>query len=135
MRGVPASVMHLVERLSVQTGLSIIDVLRLALASGIFVELTKVAPERSGTYAGLDGEVLAKALRRHLGSAIDLLLEYGQHPYQELLSHQQQAEHALPVQPFPPPDATVRDGAAFDAALGDDLESLGLGRGISESAR
>lgn len=134
LRGIPAEIMHLVQSLSVQTGLSLVDVLRLALASGIFVELTKVAPDSSGTYGGLDGEVLARALRRHLGSAIDLLLEYGQHPYQEFL-HQQQGAHALPVQPFPYSDETARDGMAFDAALGDDLESLGLGQGLSESMR
>lgn len=135
LRGIPAEIMRLVQHLSVQTGLSLVDVLRLALASGTFVELTKVAPDSSGTYGGLDGEVLAKALRRHLGSAIDLLLEYGQHPYQEFLHHQQQGAHALPVQPFPSSDEAARDGMVFDAALGDDLESLGLGQGISESMR
>jgi hypothetical protein len=78
-----------------------VDVLRLTLASGIFVELTKVAPNSSRTYGELDGEVLVRVLRRRLGSAIDLLLEYGQHSYQEFLHHQQQGERALPVQPFP----------------------------------
>jgi hypothetical protein len=80
--------------------LSDVDVLGLTLACGIFVELTKVAPDSSGAYGGLDWVVLARALRRHLGSTIDLLLEYGQHSYQEFLHHQQ-GEHMLPIQPFP----------------------------------
>ena len=132
LRNIPPEMLQLAQTLSMQMGISCAAVLRLALASGLLVEVTKVAPGPTGTYAGLEGNALAIALRRHLASAIDLLLEYGQHPYQSRLSTEQ------PLQRVPPPESErstpllVRETAPFDHALGDDLETLGLGVGIAE---
>ena len=133
LRGIPPEVMRLAQHLSVQTGVAVIDVLRLALASGILVELTKVTPDHTGTYGGLDGDTLARALRRHLGSAIDLLLEHGQHPYQGLLDHTPEGTKSLPAPRSAAPSEKSKETAQVDAALGDDMESLGLGWGLSES--
>lgn len=108
-------------------------VLRLALASGLLVEATKVAPDQAGTYAGLDGATLAKALRRHLASAIDVLVEYGQHPYQAAFSAEQPGQRPHPLEPGPRAPSSAEDAAVFDRSLGDDLESLGLGMGLMET--
>jgi hypothetical protein len=77
---IPADALHLAQTLSVQTGISLSAIFRLALVSGVLVECTKVGPDLQGRYAGREALWLAKALRRHLSSAIDLLMEQGQHP-------------------------------------------------------
>ena len=77
LRNVPSELLQLAQSLSAQTGLSLAAVLRLALASGLLVEATKIAPDQAGHYADLEGTTLAKALRRHLASAIDVLLGDG----------------------------------------------------------
>ena len=80
LRNIPPEVLKLARLLSEQTGLSLNAVFRLALASGLLIEVTKIAPQSDGTFAGWDGLSLAKVLRRHLSSAIDLLIEYEEHP-------------------------------------------------------
>lgn len=133
LRNIPPDVLQLAQALSTHMGVSVASVLRLALASGLLVEATKVAPDQAGRYAGLDGATLGKALRRHLASAIDLLVEYGQHPYLSALGAEQPAQRSQPLEqehPIPPPKGEV---TTFDHAFGDDLETLGLGIGLSET--
>jgi hypothetical protein len=89
LRNVPPDSLKLAYALSAQMSLSLSDVFRLALTSGLLVEAAKVAPGQDGTLAGWDGLALAKALRRHLGSAIDLLIEYEEHPYGMAISGEQ----------------------------------------------
>src|SRR5436305_7803160 len=120
LRNVPPELLHLAQTLSAQMGASVAAVLRLALASGLLVEATKVAPDQAGTYAGLDGAVLAKALRRHLASAIDVLVEYGQHPYHAVFSTEQPAERPNSLQPESPTPSFAEGAEAFDPSLGDD---------------
>ena len=133
LRNVPPELLHLAQTLSAQMGASVAAVLRLALASGLLVEATKVAPDQAGTYAGLEGAILAKALRRHLASAIDVLVEHGQHPYQSAFSTEQAAQKSHPLQPWPPAPLSEEGAAVFDHALGNDLEALGLGMGLMET--
>jgi len=131
LRNIPPELLQLAQCLSAQTTLSLAAVLRLALASGLLIQATMVAPDQAGHYAGLEGPVLAKALRRHLASAIDVLLEYGQHPYSSVSSAQQPARrpHSFESRPPAPLSTGVKEG--FDHALGDDLEMLGLGVGVA----
>lgn len=82
LRNIPPEALHYAASLSASTGLPMSDVFRLALISGCLVELARVAPDEFGCYGGLNGLSLAKALRCHLASAIDPLLDHGQHPYQ-----------------------------------------------------
>ena len=133
LRNVPPELLHLAQTLSVQMGASVATVLRLALASGLLVEATKVAPDQAGMYAGLDGATLAKGLRRHLASAIDVLVEYRQHPYQSTFSPEQPVQRAHPFESEPPAPLPTEGATVFDHSLGDDLEALGLGRGLMET--
>ncbi len=134
LRNIPAELLQLAQNLSAQTGLSLAAVLRLALASGLLVEATKVAPDQAGHYAGLEGTTLAKALRRHLASAIDVLLEHGQHPYPSpsASSAERPAQRPPSFGPGPAAPLLTGEAAAFDHALGDDLETLGLGMGLAQ---
>lgn len=132
LRNIPSSALQLAHTLSKQTGLSINAIFRLALASGLLVEATKVAPDHAGTYGGLDGAYLARALRRHLGSAIDLLLEYGQHPYQGAINKEKGEDAPRPTHQESSPQTTAGNAVVFDSSLGDDLEALGIGLGLSE---
>ncbi len=132
LRNIPPELLQLAQSLSAQTGLSLAAVLRLALASGLLVEATKVAPDQAGHYAGLEGTTLAKALRRHLASAIDVLLEYGQHPYPSASNAEQPARRPHPFEPGPSAPLSTVEAVGFDHALGDDLEMLGLGVGLAE---
>ncbi len=132
LRNVPPELLHLAQTLSTQIGASVAVVLRLALASGLLVEATKVAPDQAGKYAGLDGATLAKALRRHLASAIDVLVEYGQHPYLSAFSPEQPAQRPHTLEPGSSVPLSAEDAAIFDRSLGDDLEALGLGMGLAE---
>jgi hypothetical protein len=92
-----------------------------------------VGPDQAGTYAGLDGATLAKALRRHLASAIDVLVEYGQHPYLSAFRTEQPAQRPHSLEPGPPAPLSTEGAALFDRSLGDDLEALGLGMGLAET--
>jgi hypothetical protein len=135
LRNIPPDILRLARATSVQTGLSVNAVFRLALASGLFVELTKIAPDQAGTYGGLQATDLAKALRRHLSSAIDFLLEQGQHPYQGTMSTRTSGVSlSFPQHEMPSPQTMSGDGVMFDRSIGDDLEALGIGMGLSESA-
>lgn len=133
LRNVPPEMMHLAQTLSTQMGASVATALRLALASGLLVEATKVAPDQAGTYAGLDGATLAKALRRHLASAIDMLVEYEQHPYQSAFNAEKAAQRPYPLEPVPSAPPPTDGAAVLDRSLGDDLEALGLGMGLAET--
>ncbi len=133
LRNVPPELLQLAHTLSMQIGASVAVVLRLALASGLLVEATKVAPDQAGTYAGLDGATLAKALRRHLASAIDVLVEYGQYPYLSAFRTEQPAQSPCPPEPGPSVPLSAEGTAVFDRSLGDDLEALGLGMGLAET--
>ncbi|MDQ2905468.1 MAG: hypothetical protein M3Y81_18235, partial [Chloroflexota bacterium] len=100
--------------------------------SGLFVEVTKVAPGPDGTLAGWEGLLLAKALRRHLGSAIDLLLEYGQHPYQATMS----SGNGQPVLNASRESSTLvaqEKNQFLKHSINDDLDMLDFGDGLSET--
>lgn len=133
LRSIPADVVAIADAIAQQTGLALSDVYRLALTSGVLIEATKITPDRAGTYAGLDGVSLAKALRRHLSSAIDLLLASGEHPAAARLvigteaSAADQTKARSEMSPDDTPEATP-----FDPSLGEDLESLGIGLGLSQ---
>lgn len=133
LRNIPPHALHIVHQLCEQTGLSIADVLRQAIVSGVLVEATRCAPSQDGTLGGLEGEYLAKALRRHLGSAIDLLMEYGQHPYQGMFQSGEMVQNGKD-QKVTDAEARQPDGQhveeqemLFESAIGDDLEMLGIG--------
>ena len=134
LRNIPQDVLQIAHMLSTQMGISVNAVLRLALASGILIEVTKVPPARDGTYGGLEVTQLAKALRRHLGAAVDLLMEQGQHPYQvvmppgkaDLPAHVMQQERASL-------QTNTENTMIFDGSIGEDLAALGIGSGLSET--
>jgi hypothetical protein len=138
LRNIPADALHLAQTLSVQTGISISAIFRLALVSGILVECTRVGPDPQGRYAGREAAWLAKALRRHLGSAIDLLIEQGQHPYQAMGNTTGVASGSLPIQSVASSQQNTyirketEERVVFDHALEEDLDLLGIGLGLSE---
>ena len=130
VRNIPPDALKLAHVLSSQTGLSLNAVFRLALASGLLVEATKVTPGSDGTLAGWEGSALAKALRRHLGSAIDVLIEYGEHPYQGALSSAQNGKAAEGRAKPPLMQETSRP---LEHAIEDGLDALGIGFSLSEA--
>lgn len=137
LRHIPAEIVAIAAAIASQTGLSLTDVYRLALASGVLVEATKITPDAAGTYAGLEGAYLAKALRRHLGSAIDLLLAYGEHPLSSVLlsvSKVSATGNAETYAQTATEKPEVGNEAFFDSSLGDDLEGLGIGLGLSQQS-
>jgi hypothetical protein len=131
LRKIPPEALRLAQELSMQTGVSTNDVYRLALASGLLVEVTKVTPKSDGTLAGLSGAFLAKALRRHLGAAIDLLLEYGEHPYQALMKGRQEEQAHSGTDRAIVPGGMPGNGNTIEPTIGDDLDALGIGLGLS----
>jgi hypothetical protein len=132
IRNIPPDVLKLAQELSAQTGLSIIDEFRLALASGLLIEATKVTPRSDGTFGGLQGAFLAKALRRHLGSAIDLLVEQGQHPHLAFIGDEKK-EHTFRAPGEAPTQAIPAKDQLLEHALEEDLDMLGIGVGLSET--
>lgn len=130
LRNIPTEVMEIAQAIAQHTGLSIADVYRLALASGVLVEATKITPDRAGTYAGLDRDTLVRALRRHLSSAIDLLLASGEHPLPALLTTGSTSSGSGAPSASLPEQKSLAE-VAFDPALGDELASLGIGMGLS----
>lgn len=134
LRHIPAEIVVVAAAISEQTGLSLTDVYRLALASGVLVEATKITPDTAGTYAGLEGAYLAKALRRHLGSAIDLLMAYGEHPLSSTLLPASRGRDTEIQAPTPTEKPGVGNEVVFDSSLGDDLEGLGIGLGLSQQS-
>ncbi len=134
LRNIPVDSLHLADEISTQTGLSVNDVFRLALASDLLVEVTKIAPKLDGTLGGLQPALLAKALRRHLGSAIDLLMEHGEHPHQSVVSNPQREAEIMPSKiAISTPSAVPEEKMLLEHSLGDDLDSLGIGIGFSEA--
>lgn len=126
LRNIPPDTLKLAHALSTQTGLSLSDVFRLALTSGILVEVAKVAPGKDGKLAGWDGQTLAQALRRHLGSAIDLLIQYGEHPYGR------DYHSGQPYQKIQPDSLALTEPAQIlGNALADDLDALGVSFSLS----
>lgn len=93
LRNISLHALELAQHLCEHTGLSIADVLRQAIVSGLLVEATKFAPLEDGTLGGFEPTRLAKALRRHLSSAIDVLLEYDEHPYQRNPGKEKSEQH------------------------------------------
>ena len=130
LRNIPAEVVETAQAIAQHTGLSIADVYRLALASGVLVEATKITPDRTGTYAGLDGDTLARALRRHLSSAIDLLIAFGEHPAPAIMTTMTMPSRSEEQRSQSPLQEPARE-MAFDPTLGDELASLGIGLGLS----
>ncbi len=138
LRNIPPQSLQIVHRLCEQTGLSTADLLRQAIVSGLLIEATKFAPDQDGTLGGLDAEYLAKALRRHLSSAIDLLLEYEQHPYQGVMGQgeQRQGERKqalLHMEKSVSSQEVGEQSPVFADAIGDDLEMLGIGMSFTET--
>ena len=133
LRNIPPDVLKLAHVLSAQTGLSMNDVFRLALASGLLIEATKVTPKADGTLGGWEGPALAKALRRHLGSAIDILLEYEEHPYQSLIKSRQEERTTGGTHQRVVPKGVPSNERPIEPSIGDDLEALGFGSGLSEA--
>ncbi|HZR39577.1 MAG TPA: hypothetical protein VFB12_05650 [Ktedonobacteraceae bacterium] len=132
LRNIPEEVLSLADTIHRHTGLSMSDVLRLALVSGILIEVTKIAPDHNGNLCGLEGADLAKALRRHLGSAIDLLLEHGQHPYQMALGSSNATPIPLPSTATVAGNTTPPGNICPTHSIADDLDALGIGLGFSE---
>src|SRR4029077_16382252 len=129
LRNIPPDALRLAHTLSEQTGLSLNAVLRLALVSGLLVEAASVTPGPDGNLAGWEGSALAKALRRHLGSAIDLLVEYKEHPYGTTLSNEQK-EHPWHTSGTL---ATKEKSRQPEYGIEDDLDTLGIGFGLAEA--
>jgi hypothetical protein len=133
LRNIPKEAERLVQVIHRQTNLSESDICRLALVSGMLVEAAGLPPEQGGTVGGMNVKHLAKALRRVLGPAIDLLWEQGEHPYQALIgankgvvAHPLSDEVALASRP------SVKE-VLIERSMGDDLDLLGIGAGLSET--
>jgi len=138
LQNIPADSLHLAQTLSVQTGISLSAIFRLALVSGVLVECMKVGPDLQGRYAGREAVWLAKALRRHLSSAIDLLMEQGQHPYQAKENTTGVVSGSPPIQSEASSQQNrhIREETGeqviFDRALEEDSDLLGICLALSE---
>ena len=138
LRNIPPHALQLAHHLCEQTGLSTADLLRQAIVSGLLVEATKFAPDPDGTLGGIEAEYLAKALRRHISSAIDFLLEYEQHPYQGVMGHGEhqpgERKQALQHKEESVSSQEMREqGIVFADAIGDDLDMLRIGVSFTET--
>lgn len=137
LRNIPPHALHLAQNLCRQTGLSMADLLRQAIVSGLLVEATRYAPAQDGTLGGLEVTSLAKALRRHISSAIDVLIEYGEYSYEsgkgqwERQHHEYHQADLYTEQPAPTRDEP-EPPMCFENALGDDLDMLGLGMSLGQ---
>ena len=105
------------------------SILRQALACGILVLAASVAPDTEGRLATLEPAELAKALRRKLAAAIDLLAEYGQLPQGVIPS----AEGTALTHSSSPSGQQLREGeqheqasTGFDPQMSD-VQSLEIG--------
>jgi hypothetical protein len=139
LRNIPPSALHMADSLCQQTNLSMADLLRQALVSGLLVEATRFAPAVDGTLGGLDPAYLAKALRRHLSSAIDLLIEYGELPYQGVKGpnespNQERKPLLMDPEEFDAPRPEEEQALLLVSAIGDDLEMLGIGMSLAATA-
>jgi hypothetical protein len=140
LRNIPPQALQIAHCLCEQTGLSMADLLRQALVSGLFVEATKFAPDQDERFGGLEATYLAKALRRHLSSAIDMLVEYGEHPYQSVMGQsevpQRGKQQMLPRREesvAPEQIGEEQRSAVFESAMGEDLAQLGIGVSFAET--
>jgi hypothetical protein len=133
LRNIPKEAEHLAEVIHRQTNLSESDVCRLALVSGMLVEVVRLLPEKEGTIGDLEIAYLAKALRRVLGPAIDLLWELGEHPYQTFLTGANGG--GIPISPHERISSQIAplQQASLEGGMGDDLDLLGIGIGLSET--
>ncbi len=135
LRNIPPTALHIAQSLCHQTHLSMADLLRQALVSGLLVEATRFAPDQEGKLGGQDPAVLARALRRHLSSAIDLLIQYEELPYQGTREPGEKPRQ----EPNPRMEHPAASGLAegqqvlFERAIGDDLEMLGLGMSLAQT--
>ncbi|WP_376794433.1 hypothetical protein [Thermogemmatispora sp.] len=137
LRNLPPAALQIARNLSEQTRLSLADLLRQALVTGLLVEATRFAPDEQGRLGGLEPVVLARALRRHLGSAIDLLIEYGELPYalppgSDVGGRGESAARSGETS-ITGEEASRRQRAI--PALGEDLEELGMGLSLAASIR
>jgi hypothetical protein len=133
LRNIPKEAEQLAEAIHRKTNLSESDVCRLALIKGMLVEMANLPPEPDGTVGGLQMTDLAKALRRVLGSAIDLLWEQGEHPYQTLLDGFKQTKTHQAASGGASYQTAPSLKAAVEGSVGDDLDQLGIGIGLSET--
>ncbi len=131
LRNISPQALHMAHCLCEQTEQSMADILRQAIVSGLLVEATKYAPDLDGKLAGLEAIHLAKALRRHISSAIDVLLEHEEHPYQIQGDKKNYTPPSLEKQAQIAPVSQA--GILFEATIGDDLDMLGLGLRLSET--
>jgi hypothetical protein len=134
LRNIPKDAERLAEAIHRQTNLSESDVCRLALMSGMLVEAARLPPEQNGTMGGMNVLYLAKALRRVLGPAIDLLWEQGEHPYQTLISGNKGASETSPSSDSSSHASKGhKNDVSFEHSIQDDLDQLGIGFGLSEA--
>ncbi len=136
LRHIPPAALHMADCLCRQTNLSLADLLRQALVSGLLVEATRFAPAPDGTPGGKDPASLARALRRHLGSAIDLLIEYGELPYHGTREIDAKMGSEQRPMPMDTEDSAVSEpeeeqSLLFENAIGEDLELLGIGMSLA----
>jgi hypothetical protein len=135
LRNIPKEAEQLAEVIHRQMNLSESDVCRLALVSGMLVEVVRLLPEQDGTIGGLQMTYLAKALCRVLGPAIDLLWTQGEHPYQTFLSGMNGAK-TPPLRPERTSSKmTPLQQASIGGVLGEDLDLLGIGIGLSATLK
>jgi len=116
------------------------DLLRQALVSGLFVEATKFAPDQDGRFGGLEAAYLAKALRRHLSSAIDMLVECGEHPYQGMMGQSEIPQRGkkrtlshMEGSVAPERAEEEQRSPVFENEMGEDLVQLGIGMSFAET--
>ena len=131
LRNIPKEAEQLAEVIHRQTNLSESDVCRLALVSGMLVEVVRLLPEQDGTVGGLQMTYLAKALRRVLGPAIDLLWQQGEHPYQTILNGNGSVGTRPSLTEGPSAQTAPLQHASAEGVMGEDLDLLGIGIGLS----
>jgi hypothetical protein len=135
LRNIPPHALHLAQCLSEQTGSSLADVFRQAIVSGLLVEATKSSPLADGTFGELEAALLAKALRRQLASAIDLLIQYDEHPFPLLMpTCERTADGQQRLTQMSQAAEQAEGNPIFEATIGDDLDMLGLGLGLTQMA-
>ena len=128
LRNIPPDAMQMVQFVSQRLGISIANILRMAIVSGSVIELIKAGPDQAGEYGGFSEQYLAELLRRHLAAPLDFLLQQGQHPYQNAFGS---GGTGLP-QLVPEPEQAKPSEGMFDTALMDELDELGFGGGLSD---
>jgi hypothetical protein len=109
------------------------SILRQALSCGMLVLVASLSPDENGQLATFEPAFLAKALRRKLAAAVDLLIEHGQLPQGMVVSPVMSSmlsssDHHPGLEKTPSPAARA---FAFDSQMCDDLDALGIGVGIS----